>query len=149
MSADFVAVEGTAVQRSRLRRTLGAHSSCSKRGESGADHGRPRGGFGRGTLEVIGAGAIPPEASRRHAEAGEHGDYPRALDLLEQAHRLAPDCLYPVYKAAFTYLLQGNSPRAESTTQSRSHVARRGFFTAKTSLDCLRRKRAGVLLPGF
>ena len=28
-------------------------------------------------------------------------------------------------------------------------MAPRGFFTAKTSLDCLRRERAGVLFAGF
>src|SRR4030095_7700715 len=28
-------------------------------------------------------------------------------------------------------------------------MAPRGFLTAKTSLDCLRRERAGVLFPGF
>jgi hypothetical protein len=52
---------------------------------------------GKVRWEVIGAGAIPTEASRLHAEAreaGGRGDDPRALNLLEQAHRLAPDGLW-------------------------------------------------------
>jgi hypothetical protein len=66
--------------------------------------------------EVIVAGAIPEEASRLHTEgraAGDRGDYASALELLGEAHRLAPDWPYPVYDMAFTYLLQGNSTKAE------------------------------------
>jgi tetratricopeptide (TPR) repeat protein len=102
--------------------------------------------------EVIGAGAIPAEASRLHAEArnaGGRGDYRRALNLLEQAHRLAPDWPYPVYDAAFTYLLQDNVTKAEEYYAKVDRMAPRGFFTAKTFLDCLRRERAGTLFPGF
>jgi tetratricopeptide (TPR) repeat protein len=102
--------------------------------------------------EVIGAGAIPAEASRLHTEAreaGGRGDYPHALNLLEKAHRLAPDWPYPVYDTAFTYLLQGDSAKAEEHYAEVDRMAPRGFFTAKTSLDCLRRERAGVLFPGF
>jgi tetratricopeptide (TPR) repeat protein len=102
--------------------------------------------------ETIGAGAIPAEASRLHAEAREAGgrdNYPRALDLLEQAHRLAPDWPYPVYDTAFTHLLQGDSAKAEERYAEVDRMVPRGFFTAKTSLDCLRRERAGVLFPGF
>jgi len=111
-----------------------------------------RGVSGNVRWEVIGAGAIPAEASRLHAqarEAGTHGDYPRALKLLEQAHRLAPDWPYPVYDAAFTYLLRGDSTKAEELYAEVDRMAPRGFFTAKTSLDCLRREHAGALFPGF
>jgi len=107
---------------------------------------------GKVRWEVIGAGAIPAEASRLHSEgreAGGRGDYAHALKLLEQAHRLAPDWPYPVYDTAFTYLLQGDSAKAEETYAEVDRMAPRGFFTAKTSLDCLRRERAGVLFPGF
>jgi tetratricopeptide (TPR) repeat protein len=111
-----------------------------------------RGVNGKVRWEVIGAGGIPAEASRLHAEAREAGgraDYTRALNLLEQAHRLAPNWPYPVYDAAFTYLLQGDSTRAEEYYAEVDRMAPRGFFTAKTSLDCLRRERAGVLFSGF
>ena len=102
--------------------------------------------------EVIGADSVPAEASRLHAEAreaGGRGDYPHALDLLAQAHRLAPGWPYPVYDAAYTYLLQGDSGKAEELYAEVDRMAPRGFFTAKTSLDCLRREHAGALFPGF
>src|SRR5689334_19402334 len=69
-----------------------------------------------GRWELIGAESVPAEASRLHIqarEAGGRGDYPQALNLLEEAHRLAPDWPYPVYDTAFTYLLQGDSAKAE------------------------------------
>ena len=102
--------------------------------------------------EVVGAGSIPAEASRLHTqarEAGERGDLPQALSLLAQARRLAPDWAYPVYDTAFTYLLQGDSAKAEALYAEVDRMEPRGFFTAKTSLDCLRRERTGVLFPGF
>lgn len=107
---------------------------------------------GKVRWELIGAGAIPAEASRLHAEAreaGGRGDYALALNLLDQAHRLAPDWPYPIYDTAFTYLLQGDSEKAEEYYTEVDRMAPRGFFTSKTSLDCLRRERAGVLPPGF
>jgi len=102
--------------------------------------------------ELIGAEAIPAEALRLHSEArtaGRRGDYGRALMLLDEAHGLAPNWPYPVYDKAFTYLLQGDSIRAEEHYAEVDRMAPRGFFTAKTSLDCLRRERAGVVPPGF
>jgi tetratricopeptide (TPR) repeat protein len=102
--------------------------------------------------EVIGADSVPAKASRLHAEAreaGARGDFPYALNLLEEAHRLAPDWPYPVYDTAFTYLLQGDSAKAAELYAEVDRMAPRGFFTAKTSLDCLRRERAGALFPGF
>ena len=67
-----------------------------------------KGYTGRVRWEFIGAHDIPPKAGRLHQEAreqGGHGDYARALDLLDQAWDLAPRWPYPVYDAAFTYLL--------------------------------------------
>lgn len=102
--------------------------------------------------EAIGSAGIPAEASRLHTEAreaGGRGDYTRALDLLEQAHGLAPGWPYPLYDMAYTCLLQGDSAGAEKYYAEVDRLAPRGFFTAKTSLDCLRRERAGVVPPGF
>jgi tetratricopeptide (TPR) repeat protein len=102
--------------------------------------------------EVIGAGAIPEEASRLHTEgrgAGGRGEYARALELLGEAYRLAPDWPYPLYDIAFTYLLQGDSAKAEEYYAEVDRMAPRGSFTAKTSLDCLRRERAGIVPSGF
>ena len=110
------------------------------------------GASGKVRWEVVDAGSIPAEASRLHTQAGEaggRGDFPQALKLLAEAHRLAPDWAYPVYDTAFTYLLQGDSAKAEELYAEVDRMAPRGFFTAKTSLDCLRRERAGVLFPGF
>jgi len=111
-----------------------------------------RGASGTMRWEVVGAGSIPAEASRLHTqarEAGGRGDLPQALNLLAHARRLAPDWPYPVYDTAFTYLLQGDAAKAEALYAEVDRMAPRGFFTAKTSLDCLRRERTGVLFPGF
>ena len=50
---------------------------------------------------------------------------------------------------AFTYLLQDELTKAEEYYAEVDRMAPRGFFTAKTSLDCLRRERAGFLPAGF
>jgi tetratricopeptide (TPR) repeat protein len=107
---------------------------------------------GRVQWEVIGADAVSPEAAqlhRRARKAGENGDYEEALRLLDEAHRLAPDWPYPVYDAAFTYLLQGDAVRAEQHYAEVDRLQPRGFFTCKPSLAGLRRELAGELPPGF
>jgi hypothetical protein len=70
--------------------------------------------------EIIGTVGVPSEARRLHEEgrvAGSRGDYPRSLDFFLQARRLAPDWPYPVYDAAFSYLLQATRPTQRSTTR--------------------------------
>jgi len=107
---------------------------------------------GKVRWEVIGAGGIPPQAVRLHQEArkaGGRGDYAAALDLLDRARDLAPQWPYPVYDAAFTYVLLGEPAMAEELYGRVDQMAPRGFFTCKTSLDILRRERAGQLFPGF
>lgn len=107
---------------------------------------------GRVRWEVVGAEAVPPEAAHLHQQArqaGTNGDYDRAVRLLDQAHRLAPNWPYPLYDAAFTYLLQGGAVRAEQYYAQVDRLAPRGFFTCKTSLDGLRRELAGELPAGF
>ena len=102
--------------------------------------------------EAIGSYGVSPQARRLHQEAREAGgreDYARALDLLDQAWDLAPKWPYPVYDAAFTYLLVGEAGTAEELYAEVDQMAPRGFFTCKASLDTLRRERAGELFPGF
>jgi hypothetical protein len=70
------------------------------------------------------------------------------LELLAQAAREAPKWPYPVYDAAFTHLLEGDAEKAEESYAAVDRMAPRGFFTAKTALDCLRREKAGDLAPG-
>jgi tetratricopeptide (TPR) repeat protein len=102
--------------------------------------------------EIKGARTVPTDAVRLHEEArsaGARGEYKRALVLLDAAHALAPGWPYPVYDAAFTYLLQGDSDTAERCYAEVDRMAPRGFFTCKTTLDSLRRERAGELPEGF
>jgi tetratricopeptide (TPR) repeat protein len=107
---------------------------------------------GRVRWEVVGARDVPEQAKLLHQEAreaGGRGDYARALDVLEQARDLAPQWPYPVYDAAFTYLLLGEPAMAQELYERVDQMAPRGFFTCKASLDTLRRERAGELFPGF
>jgi tetratricopeptide (TPR) repeat protein len=102
--------------------------------------------------QINGGHTVPADAVRRHEEAraaGARGEYDRALVLLDAAHALAPGWPYPVYDAAFTYLLQGDTDTAERCYAQVDRLAPRGFFTCKTTLDCLRRERAGELPAGF
>jgi tetratricopeptide (TPR) repeat protein len=102
--------------------------------------------------EIKGGHTVPTEAARLHEEAraaGARGEYDRALVLLDAAHALAPGWPYPVYDAAFTYLLQGDTDTAERCYAEVDRMAPRGFFTCKTTLDSLRRERAGELPEGF
>lgn len=102
--------------------------------------------------EIKGGHTVPTEAVRLHEEAraaGARGEYDRALVLLDAAHALAPGWPYPVYDAAFTYLLQGDTDTAERCYTQVDRLAPRGFFTCKTTLDSLRRERAGKLPAGF
>jgi tetratricopeptide (TPR) repeat protein len=106
---------------------------------------------GKFKWEVLGSGTLPEKARelhRRGREAGGEGDHDKALQLFEQARKEAPKWPYPVYDAAFTYLLKGDNAKAEELYALVDKMAPRGFFTAKTALDCLRREKAGDLKPG-
>jgi tetratricopeptide (TPR) repeat protein len=110
------------------------------------------GATGRVSWEVIGAENVPPEAKRLHQEAraaGGRGDYARALALFDQARDQAPDWPYPLYDAAYTYLLLDEPRMAEELYRRVDRMAPRGYFTCKASLDTLRRERAGELPAGF
>jgi tetratricopeptide (TPR) repeat protein len=102
--------------------------------------------------QINGGHTVPTGAVRLHEEAraaGARGEYDRALVLLDAAHARAPGWPYPVYDAAFTYLIQGDTDTAERCYAQVDRLAPRGFFTCKTTLDCLRRERAGELPEGF
>ena len=102
--------------------------------------------------QVVGVGSIPPKAQALHEEAqlaGSRGDYDKALKLLDQAHLLAPDWPYPLYDAAYTHMLKGDLAKAEALYEQVDKMSPRGFFTNKTSLDCLRRERTGKVPAGF
>ena len=107
---------------------------------------------GQGRWEAVDAEEAPPEARRLQQEAraaGGRGDYGRALDLLDQARDLAPNWPFPVYDAAFTYLLLDEPRMAEELYRRVDKMAPRGYFTCKSYLDMLGRERAGELPPGF
>src|SRR5262249_51617182 len=102
--------------------------------------------------EVVGDTAVPAEAVRLHnegREAGGRGDHVRALALFDQARAAAPARPYPLYDAAFTFLMQDEPGKAAELYARVDRMAPRGFFTCKTSLDILRRELAGELFPGF
>ncbi len=95
---------------------------------------------------------IPDEANALHQEgrkAGSAGDPVRALELFARAHQLAPRWAYPPYDMAFTYLLNDELELAETWYARVDELEPRGFFTAKTSLDLIRRERRGELPRGF
>jgi tetratricopeptide (TPR) repeat protein len=103
-------------------------------------------------MEIIDGDAIPDEARRLHQQgrvAGQQGDYDRALELLDRAHAEAPGWAYPVYDAAFTYLLKGDIVQAERLYTKVDRMEPRGFFTCKTTLDVLRRELSGALPDGL
>lgn len=94
---------------------------------------------------------VPAEAQRLHNEAravGGTGDYPRTLELLDQAIALAPDWAHPVYDKAFTCLLMGNNKAALELYERTLGLAPSGFFTADTAVDTLRREATGELPSG-
>lgn len=95
---------------------------------------------------------VPEQAQLLHERAraaGARGDYEQALALLAEARVLAPGWAYPVYDSAFTHLLTGDTVRAEELYAEVDRMEPGGFFTCKTTLDMLRRERAGELPAGF
>lgn len=96
--------------------------------------------------------SVNAEANALHQqgrEAGSAGDPVRALELLRRAHELEPEWPYPPYDMAFTYLLNDYLDEAEKWYAVVDELAPRGFFTAKTSLDIIRREKRGELFEGF
>lgn len=101
--------------------------------------------------EIIGSTNVPAEAESLHKQArqaGGAGDYKKALADLERASKLAPQWPYPVYDMAYTYLLMKDLDNARTYYQKTVELAPRGFFTAITALDSLRREQKGDLPSG-
>lgn len=107
---------------------------------------------GKFDWSVVGRENVSERARQLHEagrEEGGKGNYAHALELFKQASEAAPAWPYPVYDAAFTHLLQGDVEEAERLYQQVDQMAPRGFFTAKTAVDCLRRERSGELKLGM
>jgi tetratricopeptide (TPR) repeat protein len=107
---------------------------------------------GRVRWEMAGGDPVPAQAAallEQARAAGGQGDYALALTLLDQARAAAPGWPYPVYDAAYIHLLHGDAATAEQLYALVDTMAPRGFYSCKTSLDCLRRERAGGLFAGF
>jgi len=102
-------------------------------------------------FEILGSANIPEQAERLHQagrRAGAEGDYVNALALFAQSAALAPDWPYPLYDAAFTYLLMGDFAAALDNYRQTVALAPRGFFTALTAVDALEREEADMLPVG-
>jgi tetratricopeptide (TPR) repeat protein len=129
-SADIVfrTQEGRTITRSELRRATG-----------------------RVTWEIGSSDPIPADARDNHdagRRAGSSGRSAEALRLFETSARLAPKWPYPVYDAAFTYLLAGDDANALKHYERVLQLAPRGFFTAMTATHYLRLESAGTLPRG-
>ena len=95
--------------------------------------------------------SVPEEAVELHHQGRAHGskgEYKEAITILKQAAAAAPFWPYPVYDAAFVYLMQGDAERAERFYTRVNETAPDGFFTTEASLDTLRRERDGTVTPG-
>lgn len=101
--------------------------------------------------EIITKGSVPEEAAvlhRQGRQAGERGDYKTALQLLEEASRIAPQWPYPIYDIAYTHLLLSDYDGARTYYRKTVELSPRGFFTAITALDTLTREKSGDLPVG-
>lgn len=106
---------------------------------------------GRFSWELPSATPVSQAARDAHAlgrAAGKNGDYRTALAHFETASKLAPRWPYPIYDAAFTYLLQKDFDAAYRHYRRVDALAPRGFFTAKTAVHSLRMERDGKLPQG-
>ena len=106
---------------------------------------------GRFSWELPSAKPVSQAARDAHAlgrAAGHSGDHRAALAHFKTASKLAPRWPYPVYDAAFTYLLQKDFDAAYRHYRRVDALAPRGFFTAKTAVHSLRMERDGKLPQG-
>lgn len=96
---------------------------------------------GNFTWELASTTPVGEEAKKEHAlgrAAGQRGDYRTALAHFAAASKIAPAWPYPVYDAAFTFLLQKEFDTAYEYYRRVDQMSPRGFFTAKTAVHALR-----------
>ena len=102
--------------------------------------------------EIHSGTPVPAEAQALHEKgraAGAAGDSKAALDYFAQAAALAPDWPYPLYDAAYTYMLQRDFKTAYAYYQRVDAMEPRGYFTVKTAVDTLAKEAAGKLPQGL
>jgi len=100
---------------------------------------------GRVDWSIVGGDNVPAEAEALQNQAriaGSSGEYARAIEAFNEAHDAAPRWPYPLYELAYTYELMGQPAKALPIYEQVVKLAPRGFFTALTSVDCLRREAA-------
>ena len=110
-----------------------------------------RGATGQFRYEILGEGSVSPEAESLHRqgrEAGARGDYKTALAQFERASKVAPDWPYPVYDAAYTYLVMRDYDNARKYYKKTVEMSPRGYFTAITAVDTLNREQNRELPTG-
>src|SRR5262249_4395306 len=74
--------------------------------------------------------------------------YAEAIALLTRAAAIAPDWPYPIYDRAFTYLLMKDYDQARIDYAQTIKMSPRGFFTALTAVDSLKKEKNGELPVG-
>ncbi|MVO08657.1 tetratricopeptide repeat protein [Flavobacterium sp. TP390] len=102
--------------------------------------------------EFYGIEGVSDLAKSLHNQArqfGQTGDYQKAIALLEQANKEAPNWAYPLYDLAYTYLLQDDYENALKYYKLTDQVAPKGFYTSKTALHTLEREKSGELQKGL
>lgn len=110
-----------------------------------------KGADGKFDWEVQSGTPVPEQARKLHQlgrEAGQRGNYQAANDYFEQAAKAAPNWAYPLYDAAFTYLLIKDATKAYEYYRKVDAMSPRGFFTVKTAVHTLERERSGQFPPG-
>jgi tetratricopeptide (TPR) repeat protein len=106
---------------------------------------------GRVSYQIVSDQEVIPEAKAFHDQgraAGQRGEHGKAIQLFAKATEVDPDWPYPVYDAAFAFLLNGDAETAEEYYRRVDRLAPRGFFTTKVAVDSLRREREGSLPSG-
>lgn len=94
---------------------------------------------------LVGGDHVPEAAAALHEQgraAGGNGDYAKAIELFGKSHDAAPTWPYPLYDLAYTYSLMDQPEKALPIYERVLALAPRGFFTAMTTVDCLRREAA-------